>query len=103
MLSAGMDLGALAGLGRRRGPVRPFRRTCVEAWNAAEAMPKPVICAIHGACIGGALELALACDLRVMAAEAVAGMPEVRLGLIPDLGGASRLPRWSASAAPRSS
>ena len=56
-------------------------------------MLKPVICAIHGACIGGALELALACDLRVMAAEAVAGMPEVRLGLIPDLGGASRLPQ----------
>ena len=93
VLSAGMDLGALAGLAAGGEDLAAFRRTCVEAWNAAEAMLKPVICAIHGACIGGALELALACDLRVMAAEAVAGMLEVRLGLIPDLGGASRLPQ----------
>ncbi len=56
-------------------------------------MPKPVICAIEGACIGGALELALACDLRVMAADAIVGMPETRIGLIPDVGGASRLPQ----------
>jgi enoyl-CoA hydratase/carnithine racemase len=51
-----------------------------------------VICAIHGACIGGALELALACDLRVLAADAIVGMPETRIGLIPDVGGSSRLP-----------
>jgi enoyl-CoA hydratase/carnithine racemase len=92
MLSAGMDLGALAGLAAGED-LAAFRRTCLEAWNVAEEMPKPVICAIHGACIGGALELALACDLRVMAADAVAGVPEVRLGIIPDLGGASRLPQ----------
>ena len=56
-------------------------------------MPKPVICAIHGACIGGALELALACDFRVLAADAIVGMPETRIGLIPDVGGSSRLPQ----------
>src|SRR6202008_4038970 len=50
------------------------------------------ICQIHGACIGGALELALAGDLRVIAADAVVGLPETRIGLIPDVGGSSRLP-----------
>ena len=56
-------------------------------------MAKPTICVIHGACIGGAMELALACDLRVMATDAVIGMPETRIGLIPDVGGSSRLPQ----------
>ena len=55
-------------------------------------MPKPTIGQIHGACIGGAMELVLACDLRVMAADAIIGMPETRVGLIPDVGGSSRLP-----------
>ena len=55
----------------------------------------PVVAAIHGACLGGGLELALACDLRV-ATEAPStrlGLPEVQLGLIPGLGGTQRLPR----------
>ena len=52
-----------------------------------------MICAIQGACIGGALELALACDFRVLAADAIVGMPETRIGLIPDVGGSSRLPQ----------
>jgi enoyl-CoA hydratase/carnithine racemase len=55
-------------------------------------MTKPTIAQIHGGCIGGATELALACDLRVMAAEAMIGLVETRVGLIPDVGGASRLP-----------
>jgi enoyl-CoA hydratase/carnithine racemase len=93
MLSAGMDLGTLAALAADPGTLGAFRRACLEAWNLAEEMPKPVVCAIHGACLGGALELALACDLRVMAADAVAGLPETRIGLIPDLGGCSRLPQ----------
>jgi enoyl-CoA hydratase/carnithine racemase len=56
-------------------------------------MPKATVCQIHGGCIGGALETALGCDLRTMAAEAVIGLPETRLGLIPDVGGSSRLPQ----------
>ena len=56
-------------------------------------MAKPVVCQIHGACIGGAMELALACDLRVIAADALVGLPETRIGLIPDVGGSSRLPQ----------
>jgi enoyl-CoA hydratase/carnithine racemase len=93
MFSSGMDLGALGELGTRPDDLRAFRRACIEAWNVAETMEKPVICVIHGACIGGALELALACDFRVMASDAIAGVPEVRIGLIPDVGGSSRLPQ----------
>jgi enoyl-CoA hydratase/carnithine racemase len=92
MFSSGMDFAALGEVAAAPQRLRAFRRACLEAWNAAEEMTKPVICQIHGGCIGGALELALACDLRVMAADAVIGMPETRIGLIPDVGGSSRLP-----------
>jgi enoyl-CoA hydratase/carnithine racemase len=93
MFSSGMDLGALSELAAAPENLRAFRSRCIDAWNVAEQMPKPVICAIHGACIGGALELALACDFRVLAGDAVVGMPETRIGLIPDIGGSSRLPQ----------
>jgi enoyl-CoA hydratase/carnithine racemase len=92
MFSSGMDLGALAALADAPENVRAFRREIVEVWNRPEEMAKPTVCMIHGACIGGAMELALACDLRVIAADAVVGMPETRIGLIPDVGGSSRLP-----------
>jgi enoyl-CoA hydratase/carnithine racemase len=93
MFSSGMDLAALAAVAERPDELRAFRRACIEAWNLAESMEKPTVCAIQGACIGGAMELALACDLRVMAEDAIVGMPEVRVGLIPDVGGSSRLPQ----------
>ncbi|HEY2636554.1 MAG TPA: enoyl-CoA hydratase-related protein, partial [Solirubrobacteraceae bacterium] len=72
--------------------LRAFRRECTDAWNLAEEMTKPVVCQIHGGCIGGAMELALACDMRVMADDAVMGLPETRVGLVPYVGGCSRLP-----------
>ena len=56
-------------------------------------MTKPVVAQIHGVCLGGALELALACDLRVVSEDAWMGLPETRLGLVPDVGGSSRLPQ----------
>ena len=93
MFSSGMDLGSLGGLAAEPERLRPFRRACIEARNNAEAMTKPTICQIHGACNGGALELALACDLRTIAADALVGLPETRIGLIPDVGGSSRLPQ----------
>jgi enoyl-CoA hydratase/carnithine racemase len=92
MFSSGMDLGSLGDLAADPESLRPFRAACLAAWNLAEEMPKPTICQIHGACIGGAMELALACDLRTIAADAIIGMPETRIGLIPDVGGSSRLP-----------
>ncbi|HBD80266.1 MAG TPA: fatty acid oxidation complex subunit alpha FadJ [Leclercia adecarboxylata] len=59
------------------------------------ALPIPVIAAIHGACLGGGLELALACHGRICTddAKTVLGLPEVQLGLLPGSGGTQRLPR----------
>ena len=92
MFSSGMDLGNLHDLAGQAHMLRPFRNECIEAWNRLEEMTKPTIVQIHGACIGGAMELALAADMRVMAEDSVAGLLETRIGLIPDVGGCSRLP-----------
>jgi enoyl-CoA hydratase/carnithine racemase len=92
MFSSGMDLGSLADLSGDPTGLRPFRAEVLRAWNLLEEMTKPTICQIHGACIGGAMELALAADMRVMAEDAVTGLLETRIGLIPDVGGCSRLP-----------
>ncbi len=93
MFSSGVDLGELAGMAGAIERLRPFRKLWLDVANQLEELPKATVCEIHGGCIGGALETALACDLRTMAAEAVAGLPETRVGLIPDVGGSSRLPQ----------
>jgi enoyl-CoA hydratase/carnithine racemase len=92
MFSAGMDLAALQGLADDPDGLRRFRTPLLETWNLLEDMAKPTICEIHGACIGGAMELALAADMRTMAEDAVTGLVETRIGLLPDVGGSSRLP-----------
>jgi enoyl-CoA hydratase/carnithine racemase len=92
MFSSGMDFAGLGALAADPSQLRAFRRPILDTWNLLEEMAKPTICQVHGACIGGAMELALACDLRTMAADAIIGMPETRVGLIPDVGGSSRLP-----------
>jgi enoyl-CoA hydratase/carnithine racemase len=87
-----MDVKELASLATTPERLREFRRKAIGAWNLAEEMTKPTIAQIHGGCFGGATELALACDLRVVASDARLSIPEVRLGLVPDVGGSSRLP-----------
>jgi enoyl-CoA hydratase/carnithine racemase len=92
MFSSGMDLNDLRELSEDPARLRDYRRPILSWWNLLEEMPKPTICQIHGAALGGAFELALACDFRTMAEDAVAGIMEVRIGLLPDVGGCSRLP-----------
>ena len=58
-----------------------------------EASEKPVVVAIHGTCLGGGMELALACHYRVAVTDAELGQPEVKIGLIPGAHGTQRLPR----------
>jgi 3-hydroxyacyl-CoA dehydrogenase/enoyl-CoA hydratase/3-hydroxybutyryl-CoA epimerase len=66
-----------------------------ETVSRLETLPKPIVAAIHGACLGGGLEVALACHYRIASdhSKTVLGLPEVQLGLIPGAGGCQRLPR----------
>ena len=70
-------------------------RRAQSAFNRLDVYPKPVVVAIHGACLGGGLEWALACDYRIAtdSPKTQLGQPEVQLGLIPGGGGTQRLPR----------
>jgi enoyl-CoA hydratase/carnithine racemase len=92
VFSAGVDLGELAESAGQAGMLRPFRSVFLDCANLCEEMAKPVICQIHRTCVGGALEVALGCDLRIASSDAQLGLPEVRFGIIPDVGGSTRLP-----------
>lgn len=71
---------------------RGYGRLGLDAFDSIEALPCVTIAAIHGAALGGGLELALACDFRVAVRSARVGLPEVTLGLIPGWKGTRRLP-----------
>ncbi len=92
VFSAGVDLNELGQSAGRVGMLRPFRGVFLDCANLCEEMAKPVVCQIHRACFGGALEVALGCDLRVASSDSQLGLPEVRFGIIPDVGGSTRLP-----------
>ena len=73
------------------GNLFPFTARYQAIFNKVERCSLPVICVIQGYCLGLALELALACDFRIAAERARLGLPEARLGIIPDVGGTARL------------
>jgi enoyl-CoA hydratase/carnithine racemase len=92
VFSAGVDLGELMDSAGTPSVLRPFREVFLDCANVCEEMAKPVVCQIHRVCVGGALEVALGCDLRVASSDAQLGLPEVKFGIIPDVGGSTRLP-----------
>jgi enoyl-CoA hydratase/carnithine racemase len=92
VFSAGVDLVELAQTSGTPGHLRHFRQVFLDCPNLCEQMTKPVICQIHRTCVGGALEVALGCDLRIASNDAQLGLPEVKFGIIPDVGGSTRLP-----------
>ncbi|CAN5891000.1 short-chain-enoyl-CoA hydratase [soil metagenome] len=88
---AGADIAELATM----GPIDGVRvsRDGQDTFRMLERMSKPVIAAVNGFALGGGLELALACHIRIASSRAKFGLPEVRLGIIPGYGGTVRLPR----------
>jgi enoyl-CoA hydratase/carnithine racemase len=88
---AGADLKERARMGDPE--VAAFHLALRTFLGGLEALPQPVVAALNGAALGGGLELALACDLRIAAEGIELGLPEVGLGIIPGAGGTQRLPR----------
>lgn len=89
--SAGADVHEM----REQTPssILAYYREAGEVYERVAALPMPTIAAIHGYCLGGGLELALACDFRVADEAAVFGLPEVGIGIVPSSGGTHRLVR----------
>ncbi|MCA9899521.1 MAG: enoyl-CoA hydratase/isomerase family protein [Ardenticatenaceae bacterium] len=96
--SAGIDVSNLLGLAQKYGPHWQQRmRHITDDFQAVhtrlERLEVPTIALLHGYCLGLAMELALACDIRIAAEGTQMGLPETRLGIIPDVGGTTRLTR----------
>ncbi|RMF58423.1 MAG: fatty acid oxidation complex subunit alpha FadJ [Calditrichaeota bacterium] len=91
---AGADLERLLAL-KEPGQVEALSRSGQAVLDRVAAFPKPIVAAIHGAALGGGLEVALACHARIATDDpkTILGQPEVKLGLLPAAGGTQRLPR----------
>lgn len=88
--SAGADIKEFTSVSE--GQIQAQAMSVHEIFRKIETFEKPVIAAIHGAALGGGLELAMSCHIRYVASNAKLGLPELNLGLIPGYGGTQRLP-----------
>jgi enoyl-CoA hydratase len=88
---AGADIGEMVGL--TKAEAQAFADAGHRAFKRIDDLYIPVIAAIHGYALGGGLELALCCDIRLCSQSAKFGQPEVGLGITPGFGGTQRLPR----------
>ncbi len=94
---AGADIAEMSSLSATEG--RDFSLRGQRLMRRIETLPKPVIAMINGFALGGGLELAMACHLRIASENAKVGQPEINLGLIPGFGGSQRLLRLAGRAA----
>jgi enoyl-CoA hydratase len=81
------------GSARERLAFHQMLRRLMDCFCAIDEAPFPVICAVQGGCIGGALDLAAACDIRVCSADAFFTVQEIHIGMVADLGSLQRLPK----------
>lgn len=92
--SSGLDLGSFAGLAQLTAmQIHAFLKEAQGTFLAYEMMDKPVIAAVNGLAFGGAMEIMLACDIRIASDDAMFNLMEIKFGIIPDLGACKRLAR----------
>lgn len=87
--AAGGDINSLSGC----GPIEIYKRHTELVWAPIQNCPKPVIAAVNGYALGGGCELAMHCDIIIAGEGALFGQPEIKIGIMPGIGGTQRLLR----------
>ena len=95
VFSSGIDHTLLMGVAAaaQQAPFLHLHHQLQDVFHRMSRLHQPIVAALHGACVGMALEMALAADVRVASEECVLGLPEIAFGLVPDVGGTTRLVR----------